>query len=340
MVSLRDDFTAGVKRELMLRAGTRCSNPHCRKSTVGPSESARTGVAVVGAAAHITAAAPGGPRYDRTLSEAEGRAYFNGIWACADHARLIDTDEFRYSTELLMAWKLRAEQLARWALEARQLKRALFAHEIEVTKINFREAIFNFTADIGLADFLGRTKARLTSRVLAEVVLNALSHGNSLSACIRSTPHSISVLSRCPRFNWHQLRNAEFPGGGALSLEDLERAANNELSFSHQYLGKTNVWSVVDTLDRYGRRDKSPCTATIEDLRASEVEDIERHFEGCNEIHILVDNELVMLSDFRELVLLLHGERLRRSRILFHGLDSDDPLCARLYRLFPNSKFI
>ena len=54
---MRDDFPAPVKRLLAERAGYRCSNPDCRRLTIGPA-SIPIGSVSIGEAAHITAAAP------------------------------------------------------------------------------------------------------------------------------------------------------------------------------------------------------------------------------------------------------------------------------------------
>lgn len=59
----RDDFTAPTKKRLAGRAGHRCSNPDCQTLTIGP-QPGGNGTISLGEAAHITAAAPGGPRYD------------------------------------------------------------------------------------------------------------------------------------------------------------------------------------------------------------------------------------------------------------------------------------
>ncbi|QAU44189.1 hypothetical protein XH91_01670 [Bradyrhizobium guangzhouense] len=66
----------------------------------------------VGQAAHITAAAPGGKRYDASLKPEERRAANNGIWLCQLCAKLIDTDEARFTVELLHKWKRDAEERA------------------------------------------------------------------------------------------------------------------------------------------------------------------------------------------------------------------------------------
>ena len=108
----RDDFAKGVKDLLAHRAGFRCSKPDCRAATAGPSfqSDSRTSI---GVAAHITAAAPGGPRFDKDLSREERQSSSNGIWLCSTHAREIDVDEVRFSTDVLKAWKVHAEEQAR-----------------------------------------------------------------------------------------------------------------------------------------------------------------------------------------------------------------------------------
>ena len=67
----RDDFGEEVKRAVAARVGHRCSMPGCGATTSGPridsSKSLNLGVA-----AHITAAALGGPRYDPLLTPKEG----------------------------------------------------------------------------------------------------------------------------------------------------------------------------------------------------------------------------------------------------------------------------
>ena len=61
-------------------------------------------------AAHISAAAPGGPRYDSSLSSGERKSYENGIWLCNTHARLVDSDTRQFIIEVLKRWKRLAER--------------------------------------------------------------------------------------------------------------------------------------------------------------------------------------------------------------------------------------
>ncbi|MFM0480617.1 hypothetical protein PQQ81_08820 [Paraburkholderia strydomiana] len=107
----RDNFNKPVVEELGRRVAFACSNPDCRNQTVGP-KSGADGFVTTGEAAHITAAAPGGPRYDPTLTSSERSAFKNGIWLCRNCAALIDRDVEGYPVDKLVQWKQTAEARA------------------------------------------------------------------------------------------------------------------------------------------------------------------------------------------------------------------------------------
>lgn len=106
----RDDFRAPVIRTIAQRAGYRCSNQTCLRPTIRPDGAKDS--ASIGVAAHITAAAEGGPRYDPALSAEERAAADNGIWLCQTCSRLVDVDVVSHSEEQLREWKTLAEMRA------------------------------------------------------------------------------------------------------------------------------------------------------------------------------------------------------------------------------------
>jgi hypothetical protein len=114
---MRDDFTKVTKEILARRVGYRCSNPECRKLTTGPRTNVDEAVNI-GVAAHITAAAPGGPRYDPKLSSRLRSSIRNGIWLCQNCAKLVDNDPERYTIEVIREWKTMSEQEALAELES------------------------------------------------------------------------------------------------------------------------------------------------------------------------------------------------------------------------------
>lgn len=111
-MSNRDNFSAKVKGAVAARACWHCSMAGCGKGTLGPSEEAPDAVANTGEAAHICAAAPGGRRYDATMTPEQRSDISNAIWLCADHARLIDRDEATYTAPVLQAMKREREKAA------------------------------------------------------------------------------------------------------------------------------------------------------------------------------------------------------------------------------------
>lgn len=110
--SNRDDFTPRTRIKIGRRAGWRCSYLSCGRETDGATSDGR-GEISIGVAAHICAAAPGGPRYDVDQTSEARRSADNGIWMCEDHANIIDFDDPRYTVELLRQWKAQA-QVASW----------------------------------------------------------------------------------------------------------------------------------------------------------------------------------------------------------------------------------
>jgi Zn-finger protein len=101
-----------------------CSNPNCRKLTSGPRSDPNKSVRI-GVAAHITAASPGGPRYDKSLSQRERSSAANGIWLCQNCAKLVDNDAVQYTVELLRSWKGISEKSALRRVEGLSNRRKL-----------------------------------------------------------------------------------------------------------------------------------------------------------------------------------------------------------------------
>jgi len=112
---MRDEFPSAVIEALAKRVNVRCSNPGCRRPTSGPRSDAAK-VVNIGVAAHITAASPGGPRYDASLSAEERGSIENGIWLCQNCAKLIDNDANQFTVDVVRGWKAMSEARALAAL--------------------------------------------------------------------------------------------------------------------------------------------------------------------------------------------------------------------------------
>jgi hypothetical protein len=106
MADQRDDFPIRVVEALGKRAAYICSNPECRTLSIAPCAADDQKYLYIGKAAHICAAAPGGPRYDIEMTPEERSSPSNGIFLCSNCAEMIDkNDGIDFPVELLRSWK-------------------------------------------------------------------------------------------------------------------------------------------------------------------------------------------------------------------------------------------
>jgi hypothetical protein len=99
---VRDNFSKQTVIEIAKGVGYRCSNPDCSRPTVA-ANAAQDGTIIIGVAAHICAASPGGPRYDATQLPETRRAKENGLWLCQNCGRLVDADPDTVDARLVPA---------------------------------------------------------------------------------------------------------------------------------------------------------------------------------------------------------------------------------------------
>lgn len=69
------DFSERIKTILCERVGGRCSNPNCRRETLGPHREGDKRLSI-GEAAHILGASPKGARYDARMTKEERETVF------------------------------------------------------------------------------------------------------------------------------------------------------------------------------------------------------------------------------------------------------------------------
>src|SRR5215204_2720611 len=93
--SERDEFSRDDIRVLGERAAYICSNPACRRPTIGPHSDPKKSLKT-GKACHINAASPGGPRYEATQTAEQRSSIENGLWLCSNCSDLVDKDSLRF----------------------------------------------------------------------------------------------------------------------------------------------------------------------------------------------------------------------------------------------------
>jgi hypothetical protein len=109
MTSKRDNFNTKTKATVAARVNYKCCFPNCSLATVGPSIIDKRKMVLLGEAAHIRAAARGGPRYLPEMTIEQRRSIDNAIWMCRMHSKIIDEDHGQYSAATLSHWKELAE---------------------------------------------------------------------------------------------------------------------------------------------------------------------------------------------------------------------------------------
>jgi tetratricopeptide (TPR) repeat protein len=144
-MTARDDFPKRVLSVLANRAGNRCSNPTCRRETSGPDTNAE-GVVNLGVGAHITAAAPGGPRFDAQLRPDERAGTANGIWLCQWCAKLVDDDATQFTKAVLLQWKTSAETHAQTRLTTPERPQRATEPLLSLPSLNASRAWLTYSA--------------------------------------------------------------------------------------------------------------------------------------------------------------------------------------------------
>jgi hypothetical protein len=129
--SNRDDFVATTRDLLGKRSGYICAYPGCKRMTVAGSEDRQSGLTMTGVAAHITAAARDGPRYDKDMSPEERASETNGIWACQIHGKFIDDNPSKCTVIELRRWKAQHEK---WVFDRVESGTELFNNGVQRVK--------------------------------------------------------------------------------------------------------------------------------------------------------------------------------------------------------------
>ena len=102
--NMNPDFKKSTIDILAKRAGFKCSNPDCRVSTIGPNKDKNKST-LIGEAAHIYGAREGSKRYVINMNNLARAEITNAIWLCRNCHKKIDSDDKRYSANLLFSWR-------------------------------------------------------------------------------------------------------------------------------------------------------------------------------------------------------------------------------------------
>lgn len=334
-------FNQKVSEELARRAGHRCSMPACRAPTSGPSATLASGASSVGVAAHITAASPGGPRYDQRLSPDERRSASNGIWLCQTHAKQIDDDEARFPRDLLRAWREAAEHRAGldqgWpeSTVSPEASRRLVAYSrvLEVASEDVRFALHAFLANIGAPRAWGE-RYELGRMALYEIAVNAATHGQATRIELNSDGNFVSIRDDGELFSPIDLRRGG--RGGNRAIRDLDDAGAGTFTLVYRSADNRNEWSLVDEV--LARGENVPCSIRLE--YGSQNRDVLVKtllgLADCPEIH-LYPGELWSYSDWAMLLAELSAAAAETAFVV-HGVKHNEHLATFVAETLPSAR--
>lgn len=338
----RDDFSETDKIILAKRAGYKCSFPGCGQETVGPSRESDNSVSSIGVACHITAASPGrgARRYASGISKKHRASTFeNGIWMCQTHSKLIDTDEKRFTTEKLFAWKRIAEKRAE--LSSSELSSSDFEipnDEISLNSINSIEIekASNFIVDSAISVIWGQGMALSVRDLIIELARNSLTHGNAKYVKVLSNKNVIKIMDDGTIFSIENLIASPNGQGGANTVKYILENYGASIILQHFYLTKENEYRIVILKNPQPQNLINSLVPCVKAITRDDIRDI-NFFEvkSCEKINIVI-GDLMSPSDVYQLFRKLKSQDIDAKKVVIHFFNSSPVVVAMAKEICPD----
>ncbi|WP_156480504.1 hypothetical protein [Aquipseudomonas alcaligenes] len=347
-MSDRDEFSAPTKRALAERSGFRCSYLGCSNATIGPSEESETAVARTGVACHITAAAPGGKRYDPTLSPTERSSISNGIWMCQTHSVEIDRDEARYTSTLLNHWKNISESRADYAKNHGWdiFDKYPFLHIDSLANIDLaltkspssNSLIGNAITDSCLPQLWGKEQSVIIRDLIIELYRNAFDHGEASSFEISISEQKLEIVYDGKKFDIFQLLDHQNANGGADTLQEIveKYGSNFVVNYSHEGNNKIIIHRLSDF---YALAPSLPCVISLSEYDDKALELDLAIYERCGALYIILPLHFCR-SDVRGLESQLAAFEPNGKPVYIVGSDVAEPTRKAIIDRLPNFTFV
>lgn len=304
------------------------------------------GYSMTGRAAHITAAASGGPRYDGTLSEAERKGADNGIWLCGTCSIEIDNDYIYYSVRLLKAWKRRAIHRARYR-QAPLVEFDLLHDKLKLEAKDYEAEAWGDLSD-RCSKFLlhtnsprvfGRAMHEIFELMLSELVRNEMQHGGVDTVSVESKARQIIIRSSAPAFDYNSLAGTGSRTGGSIAMALKKAGFDGLVDVSSRHNGKVHTIYLSDFTK--GAPARHPCV--VRASRASEWS-LRAVTGACRAVHIYSGTYAAM-SDIRHMASAVEAalktlppEQVLAEKFIFHDIPADSLRGKNLHLI--NPKFV
>jgi hypothetical protein len=292
------DFPKDVVDRLAKSAGYVCSWPDCDNPTVGPSSEGVGATTSVGMACHIVAASggPGARRVVPGMPAAERADYTNGIWMCYTHGKQIDTDETRFSIEMLRRWRELAELRARIRLESsgtKDLTRAALLHfelvsnAIALPRIGTENILIGDALHDSLVQHIwGKDIADSVRDFAIEIARNAFDHGGATEFVLDVTQREMRLTDNGRPFDTLGM-SPKTGRGGARALHELRLLAGERIILSSSRVDGTNVTRLAFVRTANDALELSACSLFVDHAVLHERSRVER-LSSCDKIYIVL----------------------------------------------------
>ncbi|KAB5499196.1 hypothetical protein F8564_06540 [Serratia sp. RJAL6] len=305
---MRNDFKPKDKIILAQRSGYICSYPTCEALTIAPNEEGSGKTSSIGMACHIYAASDGNnaKRINSNMTDEEISDISNGIWMCYTHGKLIDTDEVRFTPQLLKEWKDINEKIASIRQEVgvdylTAFKNAslnkLISNEVKLPAdyaINMH--VGQALDDSCVALSWGREITDTVRDFLIEYIRNAYVHGDAENCTLQINGHEIIIVDDGTVFDARSLYNSQKDRGGCLSIKRLIDHYGEKIFLSSYRKDDRNVLKLSIPKTALEIINATPCSVDIN------IDFLHRGgcsyqiSESCNEIFIILPSYFA-LSD-------------------------------------------
>lgn len=309
-MSDRDNFSPKTKEVIAKRAGYLCSFPGCGNITISAGEEHDTDTNSTGMACHISSAASGknAKRYDPNITSEKRSHANNGIWMCYKHGKIIDTDETRFTTNILTHWKKLGEQVSRlmheqgieYSVALKLLSKNLAKNEITVDELTDENQIIGDAIFDSCLEFTwGKKITNAVRDFTIEHSRNSILHGKGDNVKIEIEYNKLTITDNGSPFNPNDLLlvDDEERNGGKNSYKYLIENFKSQLIISTRRENEKNIIIISKISSSEELIDVTPCSIEIS---LSEfkwgVNEYSIH-DSCGELFVILPKYFT-LSDF------------------------------------------
>lgn len=354
---MREDFNQDTIQKLKTRAGNICSFPNCNTPTCGPSEESATQTANTGVAAHICAASRGkGARRRLDVSKFDVKLlsdYSNGIWMCSTHAKLIDTDEVRFTVEMLRRWRELSELRAKLShamgrsiqLELRRgcdVPLAEVKRSVSQSDDHTLNDMCTAVLDSCIVDVWGRDLGLAVRDLVGELMINAFLHGGASQFKLDIDQNRVLIESNDAPYSFGQLLDDSKCRGGRQAAASLMRLSDRLIT-SYRREANSNVLEIVFIASCAQVLRATTCSITHSDfvMALQEPDQLPTIYDSCETIYVVLPPENHFIpSVARSFSESLKALAATNKRMVLIGSDISEGVIYTLKDAFPSMQVV